>query len=989
MRPHRVLSLAILMIIAQAGIAFPFGQEYNPVPTRSDIASVNVEYLIVTTSALEDAFTPLAEWKMRLGFQTRIHLLDGPEGILETGHGRDDAEKLFDHISQVYTESSSNLTYLLLGGDAEIVPYRYLHSGSGRFGLDDEYLSDVYYSCPGFEWDPDGDGKYGELDDIRISGPENLTFPLIVGRVPASTSEEAERYVQRAIQYESDPPEGDWIKRAIFASSLMDRPNILDDPLTSDDEGYNPNTDNGYIAIQRLRQFIPYTMMLEEFHDYDRHWGGNYTAENDTLLLNTLPDAISGGASIVSFAGQSFYDADVWNPPTAYSLAQWFDPTGTANGSLGFQPALSSEDLADLNNGDMLPVAYFSSCDSANFSDPDDADLSNLVIAPSGGAICLIGSTGVSWRGEYDLIEGGFGNWYLMSAFWERFFMSEMPGRSMYEVKGSYLRTFFRFEILSERVLSGVYTYNYFGDPSLTGWIAPPRELNVALNRTGIHAGGEDVLATVSIPAGSPVYNARVSIYMNGSDAPFSGYTDDKGQVLIPTFFASEGEASVTASKRGYLPMIGYVDVLPWPPDISIVASSLEITQNATESKPLKVRASVRSEGGPHEGEVKVGLFAVALDIDEFWPEAIMEFVLELEQGSSVEVFFNISHPDPLWKRLSIGVRPLAGEMDLADNILSFPVSVNSRPVILPSTVVLDEDTSRYYDLSDAVFDPDTPMDSLTITKGPGSPEWITLTASKFLFIEPPQNWSGEIDLLIIVSDGLETGHGTIRISVTPINDAPVLRSVDEIIRCHANSPMLFYLDPYDAEGEAVTISIVEGPDFVSVSVHSIRLMASELDLGIHTLILNASDPSGGHTRYNLSIEVLPVLNDLYFMEPSLYLTPAIIGRHYSYAIKLGGDLSANATFSDNSTLFDIDPVSGVMQFRPVKADRGEHWIKITATSGNFSISRSFILRVEKDGGGPNLLTWALLGAIAFLAALVIAVYLWGGRRLEEYGLEE
>ncbi|MDG6226214.1 MAG: C25 family cysteine peptidase [Candidatus Thermoplasmatota archaeon] len=989
MRPHTVCSLAILIIIAQAGIASSFVQDDDPAPSRSEMASPDIEYLIVTTSALEEAFIPLKEWKMRLGFQTRVHLLDGPEGILETGQGRDDAEKLFDHISTVYEESGSNLTYLLLGGDAEIVPYRYLHAGSGRFGLDEEYLSDVYYSSPGFEWDPDGDGLYGELEDITASGSENLTFPLIVGRVPATTPEEAERYVERAIRYESNPPAGDWIKKAIFASSLMDRPNVLDDPSTSEDEGYNPDTDNGYIAIQRLRQFIPYTMELDEFHDYDRYWGENYTIENDTLSISTLPDAISGGASVVAFAGQSFYDADVWNPPTAYSLAQWFDPTGTANGSLGFQPALSSEDLPGLDNGDMLPVAYFSSCDSANFSDPDDADLSNLVIAPSGGAICLIGSTGVSWRGEYDLIEGGFGNWYLMSAFWERYFLSGGPARSMYEVKGRYLNSFFGFEVLSERVLSGIYTYNYFGDPSVSGWTSAPRELRVAPDRSGIFAGGDDVLVTVTLPAGSPVYNARVSIFMNGTDEAFTGFTDDNGQVTISTRFVSEGEASVTASKWGYLPRIGYLEVYPRPPDVSIIPSSLEITSNATESKPFHVKVSLMSEGGSHDSTVTVGLFPGALDDHLSWPDAISESTVVLLPGSTAEVLFNISEPDPIWKVLSIGVRPLEGEIDLVDNILTFPVSVNSRPVVLSRTVVLSEDTSRYYDLTDALFDPDTIVDALSISLGAGSPEWITLSSKRFLFIEPPENWSGELDLLIIVSDGLETAHGYIRVSVTPVNDEPVLRSIEQVIQCFANSPMLFYLDPYDAEGEAVTISIEEGPDFVSVSVHSLRFMASELDVGMHALIVNASDPSGGYNTYNISVEVLPVQNDLYFMEPSLYLTPAMIGRHYSYGIKLGGSLSGNASFSDNSTLFDIDPISGVIEFKPEKADRGEHWIRITATSGNFSISRSFILRVEKDEGGPNLMTWLLIGSIAILSVLVIAVYLWGGRRLEEYGLEE
>jgi len=942
-----------------------------------------VEYLIVTTSDLEASFLPLAHWKTSIGIPTSVVKIDD---ILPSYEGRDDAESLFMFVTEM--SQSNDLRYLLLGGDAEEVPVRYLQASASGFGLDDRYLSDLYYASPGTDWDANGNDIFGEPEDILAIGEANLTFPLIVGRIPASTPEEASTAVNRTISYERSPPPGNWTHRAILTSSLMERPNILDDPLTPEDEGFEPRADNGYLAIERLRSYLPYTMQLREAHDYDRYWGLNYTQENDTLALGTVPALITEGASVFTFAGQSFYDADVWDPPTAYSLAQWFDPFGTANGSLGFQDALSSQDIDDLDNGGMLPFAYISSCDSANFSDPTDSDLSDSVLAPNGGFIGMIGSTGISWRGEYSEEEGGFGNWYLLPEFWKRYFSTDMPGESLYRTKEAYLRSFFGRSGLAERVLANLYGYVFLGDPSLTTWSAPPREMDVSISPEDLHAGGEDLSITVLTGSGAPVYDARVCAFCLSTGESFVSSTDDRGSAVIPTDFSTDDPITVTAIKRGYLPSITDLSLLPQPPDLAVIPGTLSVRPDVpTESQDLVIEVEVGSSGGPYTGMLNVSLFEGSIGALP-WPVPIASEEVRSPGVSNAKVRFTIV-PVRTWSILSIAIYPVQAEIDILDNVLQLPIHINSGPVVVPAELTLEEDGEALFDLSDHIIDPDGPISDLDIAIEGGHPDWMELSTHHYLKVRPPENWSGLKEVVIAASDGYEAREGSFKVRVNPVNDPPVLRGLPGRIAAEVDSAFVQDLVPVDAEGDLVTLKLEGGPENLSIVGYALRLVPTENDIGTFDLGINVSDPHGSFTIYRVELEVVPAANRLYIDVPGVRLPDARAGKRYSFTFRLSGDLADGAIFSDNTTLFDIDPITGVIDFVPSRSQSGEHWVRITATSGNITAQRSFVIVVDSDEDG---LWWMpyLLGAVAIaLAGAIVAVYRWPGRKVGQYGLEE
>lgn len=985
-------TLIIISLLTLTAIQFPPAEHKDSfVSGATSGADDAISYAIITTRDLAPSFAPLRTWRSQMGLKSEIYLLDGAEGILK-GSGSDDAEKLFNFITDLHDLTGGKLEYVLLGGDSDLVPTRYLHAGAAKFGMDDRYLSDVYYSVPGLDWDRDGDAVYGERGDIEAVGIENITFKIKVGRAPVRNTTEADRFVANVIGYETAPPGGEWTNRGIISSSLMDVPNRIDDPLTPEDEGYNNYKDNGYKAVENYTMaFIPRSMDLVHVHDYTRYEGGMYSGVNDTLKENTLKDLISEGAAFFTFAGQSYYDVEYpVSPVLAYSLANWFDPNGTAYPpGNGFQPALTHDDTRDLQNGGMLPVVYISSCDSANFSDPEGLDLSNMVHAPDGGAICLIGSTGISWRGEGE--DYSLGNWYLMSRFWQNYISTNRPGDSLFDLKNDYITSKWDELASKEAFLVGLYAYNYLGDPALTGWVGEPRELRMAGGDETQFAAGDLYDIEVKNALGSPISSALVSIYMEGTNEVFTGTTGPDGKASVPTAFSTGGTARVTVTSRNHLPLISEIEVEDEPVDVTLVQGSLGYTPvRPTEDSLMTITATVENTGASVEGNITVSLYDVEVtDPSSYLPSEITNSSVSLSGSEPSTVSFEV-FPLRSWKRLWVLVKPSFGEIDLSDNIAFIDVEINARPRFLPTgpfEVREDPEEPGRMDLRTIVFDPD--QQTLQFQLVEGAPKWITIQDDFYLTVSPPLNFSGIVSVGLRVWDGLAKDSTTIDVFISSVNDPPAIIDLAPGYRAVVDSPFTLRLDIIDAEGDEVEVRIESDIPSLTVTGNMIRFVPYMGDVGEHPVIIELEDTLGANTTYAFILEVVPSGDRLYFIEPSMHLPDAYVSSRYSHEVGIEGALSSTAVFEDNTTLFDIDPQTGTISFSPSEEDVGEHWIKITVKSGNVTISRSYVLEVRESRNMPSWIFFGLGAGMVILLVAFIGFYLWSGTKMEQYGLEE
>lgn len=159
----------------------------------------NIDYLIVTSNTLKDAFTPLINWKRIKGVWSEIITI---EEIVSKYPGNDIPLKIKNYIYEAYCKN--NLKYVLLGGDDTVVPVRgcYGKVESSNIYEDNTIPTDIYYSCFGgdFNWDANKNGIYGEKDDNI-----DLTTSIGVTRAPVRSKSTTKNFVDRTIQYEKDP----------------------------------------------------------------------------------------------------------------------------------------------------------------------------------------------------------------------------------------------------------------------------------------------------------------------------------------------------------------------------------------------------------------------------------------------------------------------------------------------------------------------------------------------------------------------------------------------------------------------------------------------------------------------------------------------------------------------------------------------------------------------------------------------------------------
>jgi hypothetical protein len=160
------------------------------------------EYIIITSEDLKDSFLPLTNHKSGYVDGAEIYLLPW---IYANYQGTDNADKIRNFIKDKY--QNNGLQWCLLGGDVDVVPYRgfYVEIIINPFTkvVDNDMAADMYFGCLDGNFDADGDGKYGEVND-NVDWLEEV----FVGRAPVENQMEAAMFASKVIAYEhSEKPE--------------------------------------------------------------------------------------------------------------------------------------------------------------------------------------------------------------------------------------------------------------------------------------------------------------------------------------------------------------------------------------------------------------------------------------------------------------------------------------------------------------------------------------------------------------------------------------------------------------------------------------------------------------------------------------------------------------------------------------------------------------------------------------------------------------
>ncbi|MCM1491458.1 MAG: C25 family cysteine peptidase [Muribaculum sp.] len=159
----------------------------------------NIDYVIITNELLKPHFEELLRWKKTKGLKSDIITT---EEINSKYSGIDLPLKIKKCLYDLYLNRS--LKYALLGGHDKIVPVRgcYGKVNSDKAAEDKTIPTDLYYACfnSNFEWDENGNGIYGEVDDNI-----DLTESIYVTRLPVHNSSDVEASITKIIDYEKNP----------------------------------------------------------------------------------------------------------------------------------------------------------------------------------------------------------------------------------------------------------------------------------------------------------------------------------------------------------------------------------------------------------------------------------------------------------------------------------------------------------------------------------------------------------------------------------------------------------------------------------------------------------------------------------------------------------------------------------------------------------------------------------------------------------------
>ncbi len=232
------------------------------------------KYLIVTSDSLKNAFQTLAKWKTTKGVKAKIETVENIYNNYEGVSGQIKIKKC------IYDYKLQGLEYVLLGGDVEIVPtqgcYGYVKNATPP-KEDFNIPTDLFYSLfdGNFSWNADGDSIIGELEDsVSFNFSENVA--VAISRIPVSTPQEAESFIEKTINYELNPSTNGYNKMLLVGNETYFTQNGQ-----SDAEIRSMKLYNSYV-----KKYKP-DMELSYFFDTNTSFEGGASYELDSTNLQT------------------------------------------------------------------------------------------------------------------------------------------------------------------------------------------------------------------------------------------------------------------------------------------------------------------------------------------------------------------------------------------------------------------------------------------------------------------------------------------------------------------------------------------------------------------------------------------------------------------------------------------------------------------------------------------------------------------------------
>ncbi len=293
---------------------------------------------------------------------------------------------------------------------------------------------------------------------------------------------------------------------------------------------------------------------------------------------------------------------------------------------------------------------------------------------------------------------------------------------------------------------------------------------------------------------------------------------------------------------------------------------------------------------------------------------------------------------------------------------LSFVINVTdtNRPAAITSAPILMASENTHYEYQVVATDADQNTLSFSLNSYPLG---MSINVQGLISWTPSFSQSGDHDIRVEVSDGIEVTEQTYTVVVANINRAAVFTSTP-LTQVLEKQTYQYTAVANDPDGDALQYGLVIAPSGVTINASTgiVQWETTADSIGAHFIVISAVDALLSQVEQGFTLTVLNV-ND----EPVITSQPIVNGlenKAYQYqvmAIDEDGD-DLNYSFTRNPAGMAIDEQTGLISWLPSFEQAGTHEVSLQVIDGHGLLAeQGFTLAIENLNRTPSVNSQPLL----------------------------
>ena len=283
-------------------------------------------------------------------------------------------------------------------------------------------------------------------------------------------------------------------------------------------------------------------------------------------------------------------------------------------------------------------------------------------------------------------------------------------------------------------------------------------------------------------------------------------------------------------------------------------------------------------------------------------------------------------------------------------------LNVNDAPVIAAvSDVTFAEDTTGSLVLSATDID----GDAVTYSAKSSRPDIVTAVSKDTLTLTPAANWNGVANITAYASDGTAKDSTSFKLTVTSVNDAPVISAVPDD-STNEEIEKTIVLSASDIDGDALTYTATSDTSAVGLTVSSdtLKLTPALNYSGTSVITVIVSDNAlTDTTKFDFKVinvndaPVIATVDDDSTQEDS-------DGKGLKLsASDVEGDALTYSAVSDTTGL-TVSVLNDSISLKPVPDYFGTSIVKVFVSDGQLTDSTTFTFKVLNIQDAPKAFEW-------------------------------